>query len=51
MDLPHLAKHETWILVEFSLPVFYAVAVGHLHRMQRRKRWDGEFQRNRIMAS
>lgn len=49
MDLPHLAKHETWILVEFSLPVFYAVAVGHLHRMQRRKRWDGEFQRNRII--
>lgn len=50
MDLPHLAKHERRVPVEVSLPVFYVIFVVRLHRMQKRKQWEGMFQRIRIMA-
>lgn len=50
-NLPHLAEHEGLILTEFSLPVFSALSVAPLHRMQRQKQGHGMFHRIRIRAS
>ena len=51
IDFPCLAKHESQILVEFNLPVFYGLSVVHLHRRQKRKQGEREFQRIRRVAS
>lgn len=48
---PILAKHQSQILVEFNLPVFYVISVVHLHRRQKRKQGEREFQRIRRVAS
>lgn len=50
MDVPHLATHEKRVLAELHLPVFDVISMVCLHRTQRRKHGEGEFQRIRIMA-
>lgn len=49
MDIPRLAEHKGQILVDLAF--LFSVSLWSTYRMQRRKRWQGQFQRIRLMAS